>query len=75
MEEPEQQREHGRESAKGRGAGGAAERRLESPPRGPRRRQQARFTGGLQGLPLLLLRPTVRPRPPSPAAAAATAVP
>lgn len=74
MEEPEQEREDGTESPKGCGAGGAAPQRLAywpPSPRGPRRRPQGRFTGGLLGLP----QPPARPRPPPPAAAAATAAP
>lgn len=77
MEEPEQEREDGTESPKGCGAGGAAPPRLAygpPSPRGPRRRRQGRFTGGLRGLPLLP-QPPARPRPPPPAAAAATAAP
>lgn len=77
MEEPEQEREDGTESPKGRGAAGAAPQRpayRPPPPRGPRRRRARRFTGGLRGLPLLP-QPPARPRPPPPAAAAATAAP
>lgn len=74
MEEPEQEREDGTESPKNRGAWGAVPQRLASrmaSPRGPRQREERRFTGALQRLlPPPPLCPPARPRPPPPAAAA-----
>lgn len=75
MEEPEQEREDGTESPKGCGTRGTAPQRLAfqtASRRGPRQREQGRFTGTLQRLPLPSppLCPPARPRPPPPAFAA-----